>query len=150
MQQLLSNYELTDILLLIVCIAIAYKGVVTSYDWYKGRTDEAYEKRRSKEARISTLEGDVKNNKEDISEIRKDVSEIKNILVFLIDSDRESIRAWIVREHHYFCYQRGWIDDHSLDAIEKRYNYYKKEGGNTYIDDLMVEIRALPKVEQVK
>ena len=63
----------------------------------------------------------------------------------LIESDRDDIKSFITREHHRFCYQVGWIDDFSLDCIEKRYKHYKNEGGNTFIDGFMEELRALPK-----
>ena len=65
----------------------------------------------------------------------------------LIQSDKDDIKAFITREHHYFCYQKGWIDDNSLDCIEKRYTHYQKEGGNSFIETLMEQIRELPKQE---
>ena len=63
----------------------------------------------------------------------------------LIQSDRDDIRSYITREHHYFCYQKGWIDDFSLDCIEKQYMHYVDEGGNSFIEGFMEELRALPK-----
>ena len=44
-----------------------------------------------------------------------------------MNSDKDAIKAFITREHHYFCYQKKWIDDYSLDCIEKRYEHYKEE-----------------------
>ena len=55
----------------------------------------------------------------------------------LIESDKDDIKAYITREHHFFCYEQGWIDDFSLDCLEKRYAHYKIEGGNTFIDGFM-------------
>ena len=63
----------------------------------------------------------------------------------LIQSDKDDIKSFITREHHYFCYRVGWIDDFSLDCIEKRYKHYTDEGGNTFIGGFMEELRALPK-----
>ena len=63
----------------------------------------------------------------------------------LIDSDKDDIKAYITRRHHYFMYQKGWIDDYSLDCIEKRYSHYQDEGGNSFIGSLMQQIRDLPK-----
>ena len=42
------------------------------------------------------------------------------ILSILIDSDKDDIRGWIVEKHHFYIAQ-GWIDDFSMDCIEKRY-----------------------------
>ena len=44
-----------------------------------------------------------------------------------------------------FCYEKRQIDDYSLDCLEKRYTHYVEEGGNSFIHDLMEDIRALPK-----
>ena len=63
----------------------------------------------------------------------------------LIDSDKDAIKAYITQKHHFFCYEQGWIDDFSLDCIERRYQHYKEEGGNTFIDGFMGELRQLPK-----
>ena len=62
----------------------------------------------------------------------------------LIDSDKDDIKSFITREHHFFCYQKKWVDDFSLDCIEKRYSHYKEEGGNSFITGFMNDLRALP------
>ena len=55
------------------------------------------------------------------------------------------IKQFIVREYHYFVEQKKWIDDYSLDTILLRYADYKQEGGNSYIEMLIDEIKKLPK-----
>lgn len=62
----------------------------------------------------------------------------------LIDSDKDAIKSYITKEHHYFCYQVGWIDDFSLDCLEKRYQHYEDQGGNSFIGGLMHDLRTLP------
>jgi hypothetical protein len=62
-----------------------------------------------------------------------------------VDSDKDDIKAFITDKHHYFCYERKWIDDYSMDCIERRYSHYKDEGGNSFIATLMDELKALPK-----
>ena len=39
---------------------------------------------------------------------------------------------------------KQWIDDFSLDVVEKRFARYKAEGGNTYIENLVEKLRQLP------
>ena len=63
----------------------------------------------------------------------------------LIESDRDAIKTYITKEHHKFCYNKGWIDDFSLDCLEKRFKHYADEGGNSFICGFMQELRALPK-----
>lgn len=63
----------------------------------------------------------------------------------LLDSDKNAIKAWIVREYHFFKEQQGWVDDFSMDTIERRFGNYEKEGGNSYVHSLIEELRKMPK-----
>ena len=51
----------------------------------------------------------------------------------LIESDKDSIRSYITKEHHYFYGEQQWIDNFSLDCIERRFKHYEDEGGNSFI-----------------
>ena len=73
------------------------------------------------------------------------IDKLEKKINILIDSDKDDIKAYIVDKHHHFCYDQRWIDDYSLDCLEKRYSHYTIEGGNSFIADLMSELRALPK-----
>ena len=64
-------------------------------------------------------------------------------LELLTQSDKDSIKSWIVEKHHLFVKQ-GWVDDFNMDAIERRFTHYEEEGGNSYVCDLMKELRRLP------
>ena len=59
---------------------------------------------------------------------------------------QDSTRAYLIDRHHHFCYQIKGIDDMSLQDLERRFMYYKAAGGDTFIDDLMKEVRALPRL----
>ena len=59
--------------------------------------------------------------------------------------DKDDIKAWITQQHHYFCYELKCIDDFSLDCIEKRFKHYQDENGNSFVENLMNELRTLPK-----
>lgn len=71
---------------------------------------------------------------------------LKESVHLLLVSDKDDIKAWITEKHHYFVYKLKYIDAYSLDCIEKRYAHYKDEGGNSFVADLMHDIRSLPKV----
>ncbi len=53
------------------------------------------------------------------------LNELSKKIDMLVDSDKDAIKSYITKEHHYFCYQVGWIDDFSLDCLEKRYQHYE-------------------------
>ena len=86
----------------------------------------------------------------DRQELIKKIDETNATISVLLASDKDDIKSWITEKHHYFCYERKCIDYQSLDCIEKRYGHYVDEGGNSFVADLMNEIRALPKVSTLK
>ena len=141
MKELLENFTVPQIILFIVLFAVAIKEVSNFLDWIKEKV--------KKHDKKSQAEVDKeKENQEHLEEFKQVVDEMKVIskqVKILIESDKDDIKAWITQQHHYYCYQKGWIDDYSLDSIEKRYSHYVEEKGNSYVLDLMQEIRALPK-----
>ena len=84
------------------------------------------------------------------AEIRNCITELTNKTNLLLESDKDDIKSFITKEHHYFCYKQKWIDDYSLDCCEKRYAHYKAEKGNSFIEGFMEELRALPKTPNIK
>ena len=145
MTELLSNYSLAQIVLFIVALAVAFKKVADFLDWVRDKikqrdknTVSAQEEQKARDERLDKFE-------EDIIEIKDSIHSIDSRVDILMHSDKDAIKAWITKEHHYFCYQKGWIDDYSLDCLERRYGHYVEENGNSFISSLMDEVRELPK-----
>ena len=61
----------------------------------------------------------------------------------LTESDMHDIKAWIVDQYHKFYVNQGWIDAFSAETLDRRYEDYKEEGGNSYIDTLMAQLHTL-------
>ena len=83
-------------------------------------------------------------------ELNDYISNMMRKINILIDSDKDDIKSFITKEHHFYCYEKHWIDDYSLDCIERRYKHYQEENGNSFVADLMKEIRQLPKQEPIE
>lgn len=152
MLEFLKTYSITDILIFLVMFALAFKGVITFWDWGVERLrkifNKEYEEKNSKTAIQKLINNNTEQMKELIGKQDTIIEEIKNIksdIKLLTDADQADIKAWITEKHHFFCYEKKYIDDYNLDCIEKRYHYYTLEGGNSFIADLMKEIRQLPK-----
>lgn len=152
MEALLKAYSLQDILIFMVLLAIAIKGAISFFDWAKERLGRVYKKEYAETKNQEDLETKLQQESVAIQKLEKNQAEmmttmekLSNKIDALIDSDKDDIKSFLVKEHHYFCYQRGWIDDYSLDCCEKRYKHYVQEGGNSFIEDMMNEIRDLPK-----
>ena len=142
MLDLFKNYSLTDISIFIVMLSLAIKGIVDFYDWAKNRIqhplDTHYNNKEMQKKVLETLES---HNAE--------IDKMSKAINILIESDKDDIKAWITQQHHYFCYELGYIDDYNLQCIEARYIHYKEEDGNTFIDGFMKDIRALPIVSVI-
>ena len=142
MLELLKNYSLTDIIIFIVMLSLAVKGVVDFYDWAKSKmvntTDKKYTNKEMQKKILDTLESH-----------NTQIDKMSKAINILIESDKDDIKAWITEQHHYFCYELGYIDDYNLQCIESRYTHYKEEDGNTFIDKFMKDIRNLPVVSIV-
>lgn len=141
MLQLLEKYSLSEILVFLVIISLALKGTITFFDWLREKMREiVYKEQRpqkieNKVSQIEKKQGIVENTLDNII-VKLDV---------LIKSDREAIKAYITQKHHYFVYDKKWIDDYTMNVLQKRYQNYKAEEGNSFIRGLMDELRALPK-----
>ena len=135
MIELLKNFSISEIMIFIILLILAIKGGINTLDWFHQRGEKFFRKNYQKP---KELDHDIQIIKQSISELTKHVN-------MLIDSDKDDIKAFITRQHHYFVYQKGWIDDYSLDCIQQRYNHYQHQGGNSFICTLMKELRGLPK-----
>lgn len=138
---LLQNYTIEQILTFIVALAIAVKGCISFIDWAIDRLRKAFETNDQPKK----LKQKIQGHTQQIQELKGIIEKLSDKIDVLIKSDRDDIKAFITREHHSFCYDKGWIDDYSLDCIERRYDHYQQEGGNSFIATLMEELRALPK-----
>lgn len=153
MTELITNYSWSEIVLFVIAFSAAIKGVVTFWDWGKDRLKKVYDK----EDKIEEIKGLIVENTKQMNEFSNiqsqtidEIQHLKENIASLTASDKDDIKAWITEKHHHFCYEIKYIDDYSLDCIEKRYAHYVDEGGNSFISTLMEEIRNLPKVSDVE
>ena len=153
MIELLEAFSIKEILIFVIILALAIKGVIDFIDWAKKRIRKNYKAEQLKSNQTTHVNSQIKNCDTRIDELGERVDTIVERIDYLIDniellseSNKDAIKSYITKEHHYFCYEQRWIDDYSLDCLEKRFAHYKKFGGNSFIEDLMKELRSLPKV----
>lgn len=144
---LIKEYTFPTLVIGIVFGILVFKEIIKFVKWFKEtiivpRQEQAlerqkYEDRLKKdEALIATL---IEKNDDQDTKIKNLIDSVQ----LLIDSDKDAIKAWITKTHHELMRQ-GWVDDYTLQCIEARYTHYRKEKGNSFVEDLMTEIRALP------
>lgn len=143
---LLSTYSLDQILVFIIMLSLAVKGGVDFYDWVKKRFNTTMIDRENQNKKKEEITENIDKLFEMQKEQSKAIDNLTKSVDLLLRSDRDDIKAWITQQHHHYCYELKYIDDFSLDCIEKRYAHYKAEGGNSFIEDLMTDLRSLKKV----
>lgn len=146
MPELLQNYSLEQIVMFIVLLALAIKGVVDFFDWGKKRITATTSKSQEKIAEVTNMKQNIDKLFEMQIEQTKAIDKLTHSVDILLQSDKDDIKSWITAQHHYFCYEIKHIDDYSLDCIERRYAHYIDEGGNSFIGNLMTDLRSLKKV----
>ena len=152
MEDLFTTYSLSEIVVFVIILALAIKGMVTFFDWGKGRVDQVYDKEYQEKEDREKFAEDIKDLNEEKVKINETFDKINDTfktinqqIGMLIESDKEAIKSYIVKEHHFFVYEQGWIDDYSLECLERRFSVYEQEHGNSFVKGLVNEIRELPK-----
>lgn len=152
MLELLQHYSIPEIFLFIVLLALAFKSVVSFFEWLEERIKKTFNIKFRKISEKERINKRIEDGENFMAQLRKhqkyNDETLKNLskkIDTLVESDRDDIKAYITKEHHKFCYNKGWIDDFSLDCLEKRFKHYADEGGNSFICGFMQELRALPK-----
>lgn len=161
MENLFTTFSVEQIIFYAIMLGIAIKGVWDFVDWcikkYKNKFNKDYEAKSKeelleqhylncKEQHIESMQryNDLETKIGSFMEtVNTKVDNIEGQLKQLTISDMHDIKGWIVEKHHKVM-KKGWIDDFTMDILEKRYNDYLKEGGNSYIANLMDEMRGLP------
>ena len=148
----LKDFPISEILLCIVGVLVLVKWIIEYFDWGHKRTKDKYDQEAERKKNIEDINEKLNQNSEDIKmliEMQKQQNkkiEQQNLRIeLLIDSDKDDIKAFITEKYHYFVEVKGWIDDYSLDCLERRFQHYKDENGNSFVADLMSEIKRLPK-----
>lgn len=152
MKELLETFSVAEIVLFLVLIAAAIKCIVEFFDWVGARLKRIFDKEYNNKEQQEAIDNKFKDQDKKIKKLEETQHEILNTLNkldknvgTLIESDRDTIKAFLTREHHYYCYTQGWIDDYSLDCCLRRFQHYKDEGGNSFIEEFINELKALPK-----
>jgi hypothetical protein len=119
------------------------------YDWATERLKKAFSKETQRDKEKEVLEERLVYGADKMRALDKQQKQtneqlkaIHKQLEMLISSDKDDIKADLTKDHHYFCYKKKWIDDYSLDCMQKRFERYVEEGGNSFIEKLMDEVKA--------
>lgn len=143
MIDMLQQYSITDIMIFTVFLALAIKGIISFFDWVKERATQHFKAKEDQDRQEVDQNDKINSILESQNAILAQIHEMRDIIDILEASDRDAIKSYITKEYKYYT-KEGWIDDYSLEILEKRFHHYELEGGNSFILKLMEELRALP------
>lgn len=151
----LSEYSFAEFLVFALIFVLAFKEGVNFIDWIKARFRKATNKALEEKEEHDKIEEEIEDlNKfydekavvdKGFEDADKRFKKIEESIEMLIESDKEDIKSFITLQHHKFVYEQEWIDDYSMECLEKRFAIYEREHGNSFVLGLMNELRALPK-----
>lgn len=152
MLELFQKFSFQEIVLFIIILAVAIKGTVTFLEWSQEKISKILHIKNGKTTEKQQMKQHLADNTiliEKLAEKQNKTDEylkkMSDKIDLLIESDKDDIKSYITREHHRFCYDLKEIDDFSLDCLEKRFKHYSDEGGNSFIQGFMQELRKLPR-----
>lgn len=93
------------------------------------------------EDRITALE-------EEEADAEKRIAALEAKVDLLMESDQQAIKAWIKAQHDKWM-PKKYIDNYTLQLLDKRYAIYVKENGNSWAEDMVNDLRALTVVSPI-
>lgn len=148
-QDLLGQFDLTTIIFILLLAFFAYIEISKGIDYFRDKRKKKNKDDNFNKNRLTTLEKEEKANEANIETTQQTVEKLRDSIDLLIESDKCDIKAWITEKYHYYM-QRGEIDDFTLDSIERRFACYKKVGGNSYVEELVQDLRKLKRTNSKK
>ena len=145
---LLQNLP-TIIVIVIVAIICGAELIKAIRVWKEEKSNrinqhiEEHDQERNQQNTIQELNSKMDLILEKLGSIETRLQNAEGRLDKLTESDMHDIKAWIVDQYHKFFVGQGWIDAFSAETLDRRYEDYKDEGGNSYIDNLMAQLHTL-------
>lgn len=149
MEELLARFELTDIIIMLTLLIVGAEKLIKAIDWLRARFRKSYDEENSLKEEVEDLNKFYEEKKvvdEGFAKVNERIDKVCDLVDMLVESDKESIKAYITERHHFFVQERKWIDYHSMDCLERRFSIYEREHGNSFVEDLMNDLRQLPKM----
>lgn len=142
--KLMQQTSFENLFLLFVFVLASAKAFGELIDWaykklkiYFGSKESTADFQAEVLSRLSHIEKQCSSADEQIRGLQDTLQIVQERL-------QNSTRSYIIDKFHYYVYQIGAIDEAALQDLERRYAYYKKAGGDTFIENRMARIRTLP------
>ena len=106
--------------------------------------EQSANRQHEKEERLANDEKRISDLEEIVKGLNTVINQQSEMLKQLRESDMLAIKTWIKEQHSYWM-SKGYIENQAFDLLCQRHEIYKKEDGNSWADELVTEMKQLPK-----
>ena len=136
MVQFFQQYTIEATIIFLFMLGTALKQGYELVQYFRNKTFNHVDKIREQEETLGQV---IKN----MQQQQKQLQSITDKIDELLASDKDSIKSWIVMLYKQYKKDPFGLDSMQMDLLERRFSHYKQEGGNSYIDNLMQELREI-------
>lgn len=137
MEALLSTFEVGQIIIFVFMLAVAIKEVVELFSFFRDKFQHKYTQKRTRDEEKQNLE----QIQQELSQLTVTVNKISEKIDVLQASDKDAIKSWVVMLYRKYKGNPTELDSMEMDLLERRFGHYTQEGGNSYVSELMEELR---------
>lgn len=136
MVQFFQNYTIEATLVFLFILGTALKQGFELVQYFRNKTVSHVDKIREQEETLAKVIDNMQQQQKQLQSITDKIDE-------LLASDKDSIKSWIVMLYKQYKKDPSGLNSMQMDLLERRFCHYKQEGGNSYIDNLMQELREI-------
>lgn len=136
MVQFFQNYTIEATLVFLFMLGTALKQGFELVQYFRNKAVDQVDKVRDRE------QGAIRAS-EQLAMQNTQLMKINEKIDQLLVSNEDSIKSWIVTLYKQRKRDPSGLDSMQMDLLERRFAHYKKLGGNSYVDNLMQELREI-------
>lgn len=144
MEALLSTFGVGQIILFAFMLAIAAKEVIELFSFFRDKFQHRYKQKKTQDEEKE----DFKQIQHGLSQLTATVNKISGKIDLLQASDKDAIKSWVVTLYRKYKSDPTELDSMEMDLLERRFGHYTQEGGNSYVSELMEELRNIYKKKE--
>lgn len=136
MVQFFQNYTIEATLVFLFMLGVALKQGFELFQYFRNKAVDQVDKVRDREQGAIRASEQLATQNTELMKINEKIDQ-------LLVSNEDSIKSWIVTLYKQRKKDPSGLDSMQMDLLERRFSHYKKMGGNSYVDNLMQELREI-------
>lgn len=115
----------------------------------QGHITQMEQKAEERSQRLAKVEEYTRNDHEREKQIIAHNEKIDEMCSKVQQRLQDDARWAFKDAYNYYYLKLGKIDNHSMEALESKYQHYVAAGGNSFVHTIMEQLRSLPIVDKI-